>query len=158
MKKREAKPGRLKEQPRADEAGLRADLSDRNDLTLAELPSTDAPHAQRPCCVTLLLRAHAELSFLRREVLPVLSQLEAPGKLDCAERFAALAFLEVAWLEAQLRAFTTDLTRATVIGEEQSEPDRLRGPAERYYKNLRALRAHTSVRVRRALALARSVA
>ena len=158
MKKREAQPLRLKARSRADEADLRADLSDRNDLTLAEPPSTDAPPAQQPCCVTLLLRAHAEQGFLRREVLPVLSQLEEPGELDCSERSAALAFLEVAWLEAQLRAFATDLTRATVIGAERAPSDRLQRPAELYYRSLRALRAHVGERARQALALARASA
>jgi hypothetical protein len=148
MKKRERGQGALKRRGCADEATLRAILSDRNDLTLAELPSTEAPLDPQPCCVTLLLRAHAEQSFLRREVLPVLSQLEAPGELDCAERAAALAFLEVSWLQAQLRAFTTDLTHASIIAAGPPERDSLRAPAERYYRNLRALRAHTSERIK----------
>jgi hypothetical protein len=57
--------------------------------------------------VCLLLRAHAERGWLSREVLPVVPQLET-GALPAEQLEAAVAYLEVMWMQAQTRAWETD--------------------------------------------------
>ena len=62
--------------------------------------------------VCLLLRTHAEHTWLCREVLPVLRELEAPGELPASQRDAARAYLEVVWEQALARARRSDDMRA----------------------------------------------
>jgi hypothetical protein len=62
-----------------------------------------------PADVCLLLRAHAEQHWLSQEVVPVLRQLARPDSLLPEEQLgAALAYLEVLWIEASGRAAETD--------------------------------------------------
>jgi hypothetical protein len=58
--------------------------------------------------IRLLLRAHAEARWLSHEVVPVLRQLEQPEDLPEEQLGAALAYLEVLWIEASQRAAETD--------------------------------------------------
>ena len=58
--------------------------------------------------ISLLLRAHAEQRWLSHEVLPVLRQLEQRDCLPEEQLGAALAYLEVLWIEASQRAAETD--------------------------------------------------
>jgi hypothetical protein len=58
--------------------------------------------------ICLLLRAHAEQRWLCHEVLPVLRQLEQRDLLPDEQLGAALAYLEVLWIEASQRAAETD--------------------------------------------------
>jgi hypothetical protein len=58
--------------------------------------------------ICLLLRAHAEQRWLCHEVLPVLRQLEERERLPEEQLGAALAYLEVLWIEASQRAAETD--------------------------------------------------
>ena len=61
-----------------------------------------------PSDICLLLRAHAEQRWLCHEVLPVLRQLERGDSLPEEQLGAALAYLEVLWIEASQRAAETD--------------------------------------------------
>jgi hypothetical protein len=61
-----------------------------------------------PSDVCLLLRAHAEQRWLCLEVSPVLRQLQQPDCIPEEQLGAALAYLEVLWIEASQRAAETD--------------------------------------------------
>jgi hypothetical protein len=95
-----------------------------------------------PSDVNLLLRAHAEQRWLAREVLPVLRQLRATGELPEEQLGAALAYLEVTWLEAVRLAAETDAAfaaldgGAAVPGAEEALPSK----ARRYHTVVRTLR------------------
>jgi hypothetical protein len=67
-------------------------------------PSDHSP----PSDVCLMLRAHAEQRWLSREIIPVLRQLRDPDELPEEQLGAALAYLEVIWLEATRLAAETD--------------------------------------------------
>jgi hypothetical protein len=101
------------------------------------------PPPHRDVC--LLLCAHAEQGWLRREVLPVLLQIEGRRVLAPEQLAAALAYLEVAWAEAQLRARETDATSARL----RRVDDRLFvcQRARRYSASVRALRERIATRV-----------
>ncbi|HUB36225.1 MAG TPA: hypothetical protein VL972_05325 [Solirubrobacteraceae bacterium] len=75
------------------------DYSDSSSLTDVCPPPPD---------VCLLLRAHAEQLWLTREIVPVLGQLHDAQALPEEQLGAALAYLEVAWLEASRLASETD--------------------------------------------------
>jgi hypothetical protein len=82
----------------------------------AHLHTTHAtPLAATPPEVSLLLRAHAEQSWLGREVVPVVEQPETRAGLPEEQVGAALAYLEVAWIEAARRAGDTDAA-CTLLG------------------------------------------
>ena len=61
-----------------------------------------------PSDVCLLLRAHAERRWLSLEVSPVLRQLQQPDSIPEEQLGAALAYLEVLWIEASQHAAETD--------------------------------------------------
>jgi hypothetical protein len=65
-----------------------------------------------PSDVCLLLRAHAEQRWLNLELAPVLHQLQQPDFLPEEQLGAALAYLEVLWIEASQRAAETDTVYA----------------------------------------------
>jgi hypothetical protein len=73
--------------------------------------------------VRLLLRAHAEEVWLRRRVLPVVGELEDGTAVPEEQLGAALAYLEVMWLEALRRAAETDAAGAALV------PDPVRSAA-----------------------------
>jgi hypothetical protein len=95
--------------------------------------------------VSLLLRSHGEHGWLSREVVPVLTQLEAPTPPSPAQLYAARAYLEVAWAQAQARAHETDAARAR-LHDCEDEP-RLSEWACRYHAGVRELRARLAARV-----------
>jgi len=98
--------------------------------------------------VALLLRAHSEQHWLSRELVPVLRQLEHPQLLPDEQLGAALAYLEVIWIEAAKRAFETD--------SERQRLDRV-GPTDRALGR-RARRYHAAVRTLRDVAARRVAA
>jgi hypothetical protein len=67
-----------------------------------------------PSDVCLLLRAHAEQRWLSLELNPVLRQLQEPDSLPEEQLGAALAYLEVLWIEASQRAAETDAAYAAL--------------------------------------------
>lgn len=70
--------------------------------------------------ICLLLRAHGEQRWLISEVLPVLREIEQPSSIPEDQLGAALAYLEVLWLDARGRAAETDAacTHLDVLGHE----------------------------------------
>jgi hypothetical protein len=110
-----------------------------------------------PSDVCLLLRAHAEQRWLSLELSPVLRQLQQPDSLPEEQLGAALAYLEVLWIEAAQRAAETDAAytalvaceRAAETGEASTLPDvaidnggwTLPSKARRYHAAVRTLRA-----------------
>jgi hypothetical protein len=95
--------------------------------------------------IGLLLRAHAEHGWLRREVLPVVHQIETPGELPASQRGAARAYLEFAWEQAQARAQRTDDLRARLRVAEDGAA--LSERACRYHASVRELRERLAERV-----------
>jgi hypothetical protein len=65
-----------------------------------------------PSDVCLLLRAHAEQRWLNLEIGPVLRQLQHRDSLPEEQLGAAMAYLEVLWIEASQRAGETDAAYA----------------------------------------------
>ena len=103
---------------------------------------------QHPPDICLLLRVHAEQRWLANKVVPVLRQLELPGTLAEDDVGPAIAYLEVLWLEAGLRAAETDAAYAK-LEEAVEESSLIIGEkARRYHAALRRLRATVAKRVR----------
>ncbi len=99
-----------------------------------------------PSDVCLLLRAHAEQRWLSREVIPVLRQLQTRELLPEEQFGAALAYLEVIWIEAQQRAKETDAAHADLSATEDRQ-SQLSGKACRYHASIRDLREVVAGRV-----------
>ena len=106
--------------------------------------------------VCLLLRSHAEARWLGHELVPVLRDLErsslerdATGARE--ELGAALAYLEVLWLEARLRARKTEAARLELDTSTPDADPALCGRARRYHVAVRRLRERLAVRVERLL-------
>ena len=97
-----------------------------------------------PSDIVLLLRADAERSWLDREVIPVLRQIELAEPLPGEQVGAALAYLEGSWSEAMLRARQTDAAHRRGARTRQT---RLGARAERYHTAVRALRGILAERV-----------
>jgi hypothetical protein len=88
------------------------------------MSSTDAmtytQETSPPSDVCLLLRAHAEQRWLSQEVGPVLRQLRRRDELPEEQLGAALAYLEVLWIEASQRAAETDAAYAEFEASERA--------------------------------------
>lgn len=92
---------------------------------------THDPELSPPSDVCLLLRAHAEQRWLSQEVGSVLHQLRQRDSIPEEQLGAALAYLEVLWIEATQRAAETDAAyaefeaseRAAKIDDDAAEPD-----------------------------------
>lgn len=104
--------------------------------------------------VSLMLRAHAELRCLSREVIPVLRQVETRDGLPDEQLGAAMAYLEVSWLEARRRAAETDSTHRELAAAAESaahppgtRDGALYSGACRYYDAVKALRSAVCRRV-----------
>ena len=93
-----------------------------------------------PSDVCLLLRAYAEQRWLSREVVPVLRQLETPDELPEEQLGAALAYLEVTWLEASRHAAETDAALADLEAARLAAEEALPSKARRYHAAVRFLR------------------
>ena len=83
--------------------------------------------------ISLLLRAHAEQRWLSHEVLPVLRQLEQRDCLPEEQLGAALAYLEVLWIEASQRAAETDAAYSELQGSRLYAEPPLYGKARSYH-------------------------
>lgn len=98
------------------------------------------PDQPPPSDVCLLLRAYAEQRWLSREVVPVLRQLETPDELPEEQLGAALAYLEVTWLEASRHATETDAAFAVLEDTAPDGEEALPSKARRYHAAVRFLR------------------
>ena len=108
-------------------------------------PQTDTEH---PPDICLLLRVHAEQRWLANKVLPILRQLELPGAVEEDDIGSALAYLEVLWLEARLRAAETEAAFAKLDQDAVGSSLVVVEKARRYHAALRRLRASTARRIR----------
>ena len=91
-----------------------------------------------PSDVCLLLRAHAEQHWLSREVEPVLHELEDRDSIPSEQLTAALAYLEVLWIEAARRALETDAAYNELAAADGGGD--LQGKARGYHAVVRTLR------------------
>ncbi|MGO9490120.1 MAG: hypothetical protein ACLQBB_13985 [Solirubrobacteraceae bacterium] len=107
-----------------------------------------AAHAAHPPDICLLLRVHAEQRWLVSRVIPLLRQLEDESSAG-QDLGPALAYLEVLWLEAGLRAAETDAAAATLDPGQQTASTVLHQRARRYHAAVRRLRHAVDRRVRR---------
>jgi hypothetical protein len=120
---------------------------------------SDPSNPNLPADVSLLLRAHAEQQWLSGEVVPVVRQIETrerPGEtrepLPEDQVPAAMAYLEVVWMEALSRARETEGARRRF--DDIERPDRsLPGKVRRYHDAVRVLREAVARRVARLLAV-----
>jgi hypothetical protein len=90
--------------------------------------------------ICLLLRSHAEQRWLSHEVLPVLRQLEHRESLPEEQLGAALAYLEVLWIEAAQRAAETDAAYLALQVESLYGEAPLHGKARGYHAAVVRLR------------------
>jgi hypothetical protein len=108
----------------------------------------DQSNPPLPSDVCLLLRADAEQSWLHREVIPVLRQVEARQRLGEEEEEvgAALAYLEAMWDEACVKARATDAASGE-RGPTGEQGEGLSASAGRDHAAVRALREVVAARV-----------
>jgi len=109
---------------------------------------TQALRTEHPPDICLMLRVHAEQRWLVTRVIPVLRQLEEPGGAPPEELPAAMAYLEVLWLEAGLRAAETDAAAQRLHDAAGAHPTFLSQKADRYHAAVRRLRQAVDRRVR----------
>jgi hypothetical protein len=103
--------------------------------------------------VCLLLRAHAESRWLSQQVVPVVREIEERDALPDEQLGAALAYLEVLWIEACARAAETDATRIELDARGPGDDHTLYDRARRYHAAARRLRCVIARRVSRLLAV-----
>jgi hypothetical protein len=108
---------------------------------------TDQPLIFDPPDICLMLRAHAEQLWLTSEVLPTVRQLECPGAVPDEHVGAALAYLEVLWLDARRRAAETDAALHQLHDGTSDGDTMLYDKAHRYHAAVRRLRCATRERV-----------
>lgn len=109
----------------------------------------DTAPAPHPPDICLLLRVDAEQSWLLSRVLPLVWALERPGAVEPGELGPALAYLELLWLEAGLRAAETDAAAEALFADAFQRGTRLAEKARRYDAAVRRLRANVGSRVHR---------
>jgi hypothetical protein len=100
-----------------------------------------------PLDVCLLLRTHAEQLWLSRDTIPVLYQLQTPGGLPDEQLGAALAYLEVSWLEARRLALETEAAYAELEAAAPHADLPLPLQARRYHAAVRTLRKAIAERI-----------
>jgi hypothetical protein len=103
--------------------------------------------------VCLLLRAHAEHSWLNHEVMPVVRELEHRDSLPEEQLGAAMAYLEVLWIEASQRAAETEAAHADLDAIDAAVDRPLAGKARGYHAAVRAVRGRLAVHVQELLAI-----
>ena len=104
-----------------------------------------------PPDVCLLLRAHAEARWLSAEVVPVLRELERDD-IPVEQLGAALAYVEVLWIEARGRAAETDAARADLDTVGPHGEQAIHSNARRYHVAVRRLRTTIYRRIERLVA------
>ena len=104
--------------------------------------------------VCLMLRADAEMRCLSRQVIPALCEAERTEGVRDDALGAAIAYLEVLWMEAQGRASATEAAFAEAIGSASaagSSADDLCGKAQRFHTAVSMLRKTVTERIARVL-------
>jgi hypothetical protein len=111
--------------------------------------TTDQPDITQARDVCLLLRAHGEQRWLISQVIPVLRHIEQPGSIPDDQLGAALAYLEILWLDARRRAAGTDAACAQLDLVDRDRDRVLYDKARRYHAAVRRLRVAVGQRVAR---------
>jgi len=119
---------------------------------------TQALGTEHPPDICLMLRVHGEQYWLVSKVIPAVGLLESPGALEADDLGVALAYLEVLWLEAGLRAAETDAAADRLRVESAAGRGYLATRAERYLAAVRRLRRAVDRRVRALTAPAPEIA
>jgi hypothetical protein len=114
---------------------------------------TDRPDPSPLSDVCLLLRAHAEHSWLNHEVMPVVYELSHRDSLPEEQLGAAMAYLEVLWIEACQRAGETEAAHADLDAVDLAAERPLSGKARGYHAAVCALRRRLADHVQRLLAI-----
>jgi hypothetical protein len=115
------------------------------------MPRNSNPYPLSDVC--LLLRAHAEQGWLSHELVPVLRQLEHPDSLPEEQLGAALAYLEVLWVEASQRAADTEAAHDELEAVNGSTDPSLSREARNYHLAVCRLRESVASHVRQLLAV-----
>jgi hypothetical protein len=100
-----------------------------------------------PQDICLLLRAHGEHRWMTGELLPVIHQLEQPGEVPEAQLGAALAYLELLWLDGRQRAAETDAAYSKLDAGDYARERTLYEKACRYHAAVRRERTAFARRV-----------
>jgi hypothetical protein len=100
-----------------------------------------------PPDICLILRAHGEQLWLSTEVVPIVRQLEHGHVVSEDHLGAALAYLEVLWIDACRRAAETDAARAALDSTGAVGDLVLYEKARRYHTAVRRLRTAVGRRV-----------
>jgi hypothetical protein len=105
------------------------------------------PDLAQPADIYLMLRAYAEQKWLTSELLPHLRELERAHAIPDEQLGAALAYLEVLWLDACSRAAETDAAFEQLDPCAGGRSQVLQERARRYYAAVRRLRRTAAERV-----------
>jgi hypothetical protein len=108
---------------------------------------TDHSLTSHPPDICLILRAHGEQLWLSTEVVPIVRQLEHGDVVSEDHLGAALAYLEVLWIDACRRAAETDAARAALDSAGAERDLVLYEKARRYHAAVRRLRTGFGRRV-----------
>jgi hypothetical protein len=108
---------------------------------------TDQSLTSHPPDIGLILRAHGEQLWLTAEVVPLVGQLERGGEMPEDQIGAALAYLEVLWIDARRRAAETDAARLELDRDGARHDRVLCEKARRYHAAVRRLRTALGRRV-----------
>jgi hypothetical protein len=108
---------------------------------------TNHPLTSHPPDICLILRAHGERLWLTSEVVPIVRQLERGDVVREDHLGAALAYLEVIWIDACQRAVETDMARAALDSAGADRDLILCEKARRYHAAVRRLRTAVGRRV-----------
>jgi hypothetical protein len=114
---------------------------------------TDHRHPSPLSDVCLLLRAHGEHIWLNHEVMPVVYELKHRESLPEEQLGAAMAYLEVLWIEARQRAAETEAAHADLDAIDAAAERPLSGKARGYHAAVRAIRGRLALHVQRLLAV-----
>lgn len=110
---------------------------------------TDLSDNSYPSDIGLLLRAHGEQLWLARQVLPLLRELEQPDAIPEDQLGAALAYLEMLWVDAALRAAETEAALAVLLASDAHGQRFLHAEARKYHAAVHAMREGLARRVAR---------
>ena len=93
-----------------------------------------------PSDIRLLLRCHGEQLWLASQVVPTVRQLEHAESIPDDQLGAALAYLEVLWIDAQRRAAETDAAFVSLLHTDANGDRLLHAEARQYHAAVQALR------------------
>jgi hypothetical protein len=109
----------------------------------------DHPAHRAVADACLLLRSHFEELWLRSQVLPVVRQLEDPESIPEDQLGAALAYLELLWIDAARRSGETEAAFRELLFDAPTADPGVRAQARRMHASVRIVREVLAGRVAR---------